>query len=237
MKKITLFCLCFCLISSLRAQTPSPGEVLSESIKHHDPQGIWSSDAHALNLKETRPNGSDRITNVMLDISNEHFRLQRQSDGHEVIQELAKGKVKHLLDGKMTTDTAAIAKHRLSDDRARMMKNYYLYLYGLPMKLNDPGTQIDPTVLSEEFNEIGAWKLKVTYDPTVGDDIWYFYFAKDDYRLVGYRFYHDESANDGEYIVLEGEAKVGDLLLPASRKWYMHVDDKFLGTDIIINNE
>ena len=53
------------------------------------------------------------------------------------------------------------------------------------------------------------------------------------YALVGYRFYHDESKNDGEYIVLEGEASGAGLKLPKTRKWYRHEDDGFLGTDII----
>ena len=76
-------------------------------------------------------------------------------------------------------------------------------------------------------------KLKVTYDEAVGQDTWYFYLDRKTYALVGYRFYHDESKNDGEYILLEGEASGAGLKLPKTRKWYRHEDDGFLGTDII----
>jgi hypothetical protein len=31
------------------------------------------------------------------------------------------------------------------------MRNYYTFLYGLPMKLADPGTIIDPVVVKKEF--------------------------------------------------------------------------------------
>ena len=75
--------------------------------------------------------------------------------------------------------------------------------------------------------------LRVTYDPEVGVDTWYLYFDPDTSALVGYRFYHDESANDGEYIVLEGEVSSGTLRLPKARTWYTHGDDRLLGTDTL----
>jgi hypothetical protein len=37
-------------------------------------------------------------------------------------------------------------KYNLTETRAKFMKNYYTYLYGLPMKLNDAGTIINPMV-------------------------------------------------------------------------------------------
>lgn len=223
-----------CALSQIGfAQTPSASEILENSIKFHDPDLRWEAASHQLNLRETRPNGSDRITKVSLDISNEEYRIERTSDGHKIVQSLEKGGIVHQLDGNLVEDTALISKYRLTDERAELMKNYYLYLYGLPMKLKDPGTILSPEVVMETFDETDCWKLKVTYDPEVGEDIWYFYFDQDDYSLAGYRFYHDEGANDGEYILLEGRTRIGDLLLPARRKWFMHKDNRFLGEDIL----
>ncbi|MEO0875473.1 MAG: hypothetical protein AAFY48_12785, partial [Bacteroidota bacterium] len=54
------------------------------------------------------------------------------------------------------------------------------------------------------------------------------------YALSGYRFYHDEADNDGEYILVEGEAQVGQLRLPAKRHWYTHGDRRYLGSDEIV---
>jgi len=51
--------------------------------------------------------------------------------------------------------------------------------------------------------------------------------------MIGYRFYHDESANDGEYILLEGETTDGSVRLPKRRTWYTHKDDRLLGTDVL----
>ena len=55
--------------------------------------------------------------------------------------------------------------------------------------------------------------------------------------MIGYRFYHDEAANDGEYIELEGIQEGGGLRLPRARTWYTHKEDKLLGTDTLIKIE
>ncbi|MEO1368819.1 MAG: hypothetical protein AAFX50_16715, partial [Acidobacteriota bacterium] len=52
--------------------------------------------------------------------------------------------------------------------------------------------------------------------------------------LVGYRFYHDASKNDGEYIVLEGEHAAHGMRLPEGRAWFTHQGDRHLGTDRLL---
>ena len=61
-------------------------------------------------------------------------------------------------------------------NRGSMMKDYYTYLYGLPMKLKDPGTIVDPKVTKKRFKGKRYLVLKVSYDQEVGKDTWYFYF-------------------------------------------------------------
>lgn len=75
--------------------------------------------------------------------------------------------------------------------------------------------------------------VRVTYEEDVGSDTWYFYLDPLNYRMVGYRFYHDEAANDGEYIVLQDEYRLGGLRIPQSRSWYRNDDGTYLGTDIL----
>jgi hypothetical protein len=53
------------------------------------------------------------------------------------------------------------------------MRNYYT-LYGLPMKLTDPETIIDPVVVKKEF--MGKEYLVLKYEEGIGKDSWYFYF-------------------------------------------------------------
>ncbi len=209
--------------------------MLDKSISHHDPAGSWHESPITLNLRETRLNAEDRHTTVIFDQKNSVFELNQTRDKHQYQYLIEGDQVKILFDGQETKDTALIRKYRLNHDRARVMQNFYTYLYGLPMKLKDPGTNIDPVVQDTTFQSINVYGLKVTYDPQVGDDIWYFYFDKSSFALRGYRFYHDESANDGEYITLEDEAKIDQMRLPKERKWYTNREDAYLGSDIITN--
>ncbi len=75
--------------------------------------------------------------------------------------------------------------------------------------------------------------LSVSYDENVGSDVWRFYLDPETFRLVGYRFYHDEAKNDGEYITLEDEYELDDMRLPRVRKWYRNSDGVYVGTDVI----
>ena len=113
------------------------------------------------------------------------------------------------------------------------MRNYYTYLYGLPMKLKDPGTNLDSKVQKRTFKGKEYLVLKATYDQKVGDDIWYFYFDPTTYAMEVYQFYHDESKNDGEYILLKDMEEIDGVKMPKVRAWYYNSDDTYLGTDTL----
>jgi hypothetical protein len=137
--------------------------------------------------------------------------------------------------GKDEFSDAIAAEHRLTCDRAKMYRDYYSYLYGLPMKLHDPGTRLSPEVKRETFQGNEYWVLEVRYDPDVGQDLWYFYFNPETYAMEAYQFYHDRSKNDGEYILLEGEQDLDGIRLPKTRTWFTNKEKKLLGTDTLKN--
>jgi len=169
---------------------------------------------------------------MMISAVAERFEMVRQGE-HKIAGVIAPGRCEMTLDGRSELSDKEREEHRLSCDRLRLMRNYYIYLWALPMKLRDPGTQLG-AVTATTFAEQPVWGLRVTYDEAVGKDIWYFYFDRQSAALVGYRFYHDESKNDGEYIVLKDEVEAAGLRLPKSRSWYTHQDDRLLGTDTLV---
>ena len=134
----------------------------------------------------------------------------------------------------MPLDILERDEHRLTCETLERRRDYYAYLWGLPMKLLDPGTVLAPEVVESDFDGRPARRLKVTYEEGVGDDTWYFYFDPESSALVGYRFYHDEAANDGEYILLSGEVAAHGLRLPRARTWFTHAQDELLGTDTLV---
>ena len=101
------------------------------------------------------------------------------------------------------------------------------------MKLKDPGTIIDPTVEQVEFYGKSYNRIRVTYEASVGDDIWYFYFNPRTHALEAYQFFHDESKNDGEYILFEEIKEIQKVKIPRIRKWYYNENEKFLATDVL----
>lgn len=103
----------------------------------------------------------------------------------------------------------------------------------MPMKIKDDGARLNPAAEKVSFMGKSYWKLQVTYDESVGRDTWYFYFSTETYAMEAYQFYHDEQANDGEYILLTEEVTYKEMRIPKVRKWYMNADDTYLGVDVL----
>lgn len=236
---IALLCLA---IPALAAATPPPPPdaeapdaeaLIAAAIEYHDPGNRWPEGVFRLEIGESRPDGSTRTSRVTLDNGAGRFELSTERDGDRIEARVEGEECEARVNGSSEIDEETREKHRLSCDRLQRMRNYYAYLWGMPMKLRDPGTRIDPEVAATTFDERPVWRVGVTYDEAVGGDTWYFYFDPDDSSLIGYRFYHDEAANDGEYIYLEDEVAGGGLRLPAKRAWYTHQGDRYLGTDTL----
>jgi hypothetical protein len=215
------------------SQTPSAKQLLERSIAHHDPQGRWAEGVFKMNFVETRPDGGERFTDVTIDNRRGRFAVSTTRDGANVDGNLRGGECMWRLDGSADFTDEDREKYRLTCDDLMRMSNYYVYLWGMPMKLMDPGTRLDETVDETEFMGKDVWSIRVTYDESVGTDTWFFYFNPEDAALVGYRFFHDEVKGDGEYIILEGELDFEGLRLPAVRTWYTNMEDKLLGTDTL----
>lgn len=228
----SILTLLICL-SNTFSQNLSPEQILTNSITYHDPQGKLFDHNVTLHMTETRPNGSDRKSKIKFDLHQEYFEMMRNVDDLLISSRYDKGTASFTVDGKKEFSDEIKEKYRLEADRLTMLKNYYQYLWLLPMKLNDPGTNLNPLVKTVDFFGKNSLEVRVTYDPNVGGDVWYFYFHPDTFALQGYRFYHEEEKNDGEYILLDGETVHKGVRLPKERKWYTHKEDKFLGADIL----
>jgi len=66
-------------------------------------------------------------------------------------------------------------KYKITNDRAVMYRDYYTYLYGMPMKLKDKGTIVQKEIEQVSFYGNKYNRIKVTYQPEVGTDTWYFF--------------------------------------------------------------
>ncbi len=190
-------------------------DILARSIEYHDPQGNWSKLQQVLEFKETRPNGADRQTTVVIDNQRSYFKLNRNNEE---------------IHG-MRMDSCFLEKGDADCSRIEMLRNYYLYLWGLPMKLTDESTNLSNSVSETSYNGVRCYELKVTYD----EDEWSYFFDVETYRMIAYMFYKPRGGEKGEYILLENEIEVQGMKIPQNRSWYTLPDSSYLGTDILIS--
>lgn len=218
---------------SVRVTDLTGTELLERAIDYHDPQGKWDTGVFSLRLYESRPGNDYRLTDLRIDNAEGSFTLDRRTGPEHVYRYTDADTCIVLVNGeeKMFVQAESIEALRCRDN-ARY-QDYYTYLWGLPMKLRDAGTIIAPQVHRRDYFGKELLELKVTYEPRVGGDSWYFYFDPETYALSGYQFYHDEAANDGEYILLEDEVEIDGVRLPAKRYWYTHEDRRYLGSDLV----
>lgn len=215
------------------ADTPA-AKLVERSIAFHDPEGVWGSRAVDMVWFGTGADGSERVAvELHFGSDQDDFTLSGRYAGSSIEYETTARSWSASVDGESSPDEETVARMRLDREGGMFWRSYYGFLAGLPMKVADPGARLDPEVAETVFEGRDVQAVRVTYDPEVGGDTWYFYFDPASAQLVGCRFYHDESANDGEYITFEGLAESGGLRLPRYREWYTNDGDRFLGSDEI----
>lgn len=233
MKKIfaNLFIL---FVPALAIAQQSGEELIAASIKFHDPESKWSETKAIFNFSDTRPGKEARPATMYLNNATGTLCVMRVQEGAKVTRHTQNDICTYDVDGSFQPSAEEIEKYTLTEKRTLMLRNYYLYLWGLPMKLTDPGTRIDAKIYNKEFNGKLSKAAKVTYDAEVGNDIWYFYFDPETNQMIGYQFFHDEAKGDGEYILLSEIMDVNGIKIPQNRAWYTNPDSTLLGTDHLI---
>ena len=191
----------------------SPEDILGKAIQYHDPNEKWNTLETTLHFTETRPDGSERKALIYLNNLNGSMKINRNDEeAYEV-----KG------------DESFVIKGEYDEARGLRLRNYYLYLWGLPIKILDEGTPKIEEVEDESIDGEATKVLRVAYEK----DTWYFNFDKQTGRMLQYRFYKDEAAGKGELITLEDEIMVNGIKIPQKRSWYTLPEMKYLGTDIL----
>lgn len=212
MKKYYLFLLCLITFACEKPSDQlSAPELIQKSIEYHDPNQVWSKLKATFEFTDSLPAPREsRSYSVSLENNLSKMVYRNQSLTYIVWH-----------------DSVQVFNGEIENERALRMRNYYTYLWGLPMKLNDPGTQIDQEVGKEELNGKSYLVVRVPYEK----DIWYFYIDPETYQMEAYKFYQDEPNQKGEIIYLAGLSEFKGLKIPANRSWYRTENDEFLGTD------
>jgi len=232
LKNTLLLLTLFFSIHILSAQQTA-SQLLDKSIAYHDPNDNWDSFEGELLFTVLFPGRPDAKRTVMINNKKSKFVFLAPYDDGTLKYVVEKNVPIALWNNAAEIPAEAAKKHKIKPERATMYRDYYTYLYGMPMKLKDPGTIINPKVEAVSFHGKEYNRIRVTYDKGVGNDIWYFYFNPKSNALEAYQFFHDESKNDGEYILFEGEKLIDGVKIPKDRVWYYNEGAKYLATDVL----
>jgi hypothetical protein len=215
MNKACLFIISAFIISCSETSDNLTGpELIQKSIEFHDPNQVWPNLKATFEFTDSLP-------------------APRESRSYSVSFENKLSKMVYRnqdINYIVWNDSVQVFEGEIDNERAIRMRNYYTYLWGLPMKLNDSGTQIDQEVSREELNGKSYLVARVPYEK----DIWYFYIDPSTFQMEAYKFYQDEPNQKGEIIYLEGLMDFQGLKIPANRTWYRTETPEFLGTDKLI---
>ena len=231
MKKLTTFLLLFTSIISF-AQEITGEQLLNKAIQFHDPNGNWATFQGEFLVTMETPKRAPRKSNININLPKEYFSVTAKRDTIITNYTVSKNEFTVSFNGDENPSEDIRKKYSLNKERANLYKNYYTYLYGLPMKLKDEGTIIHQKIERKEFKGKEYLVLKATYNQEVGKDTWYFYFDPETYAMEVYQFFKD-TKDSGEYILLSGLETINGVRMPKTRAWYYNKDNKYLGTDIL----
>ena len=229
MRKIVV--LLVIITTGVSAQTLTANQLLEKTIAYHDPNGKWETFAGDFTVLLETADGKTRKSIITIDLPKQYFNVSTTQNGKVSFREINATNCRFSNEDNTRTETA------ISDEacaRTVMFKNYYTYLYGLPMKLKDPGTHIDPVVQKKTFKGKEYLVIRASYDQEVGSDIWQFYFNPETYAMEVYQFFKGRDETTGEYILLTDETEIGGIKMPKDRAWYYNKDNGYLGTDKLV---
>ena len=210
--KIIVAILFFTVTTSItNSQSLTAEDIITKSISYHDPAGHWPNFKGKLVLTEEREEG-DRLTKFSINNQIGRFLFERNDVSHGMLM-----------------DSCFVISGEADCDRIATVRNYYLYLWGLPMKLQDAGTNLQPEVQTiEDWNGRSVYVIEVHYER----ENWSYYIDQNDFALVGYQFMFNYKEG-GELITLDGEMEADGIKFPKTRTWYELPGETYLAKDVL----
>lgn len=227
------------LLSSCSTDVKAPF-ALQQSIAYHDPSTEWATFDDTLRVIAKRPGGEVRYSTMYIDVARNIFSIEDSTASHVISYQWAGDSCRIWLNGSADFTAAQRDSLQLTCDRLLVLKDYYTFLYGLPMKLADRGVNLIDTLHHQTFKGKNYVVLQALFSAANAKHVWYFYLHPDTYRMEAYQFFETDHNGSilpetGQYVLLDGEFFVGGMNLPKERTWFTNKNDTFLGKDILVH--
>lgn len=214
--KTLYIALAFLLLSSYSlGATLTPQNVIAKSISYHDPESRWGEFSGSFSLTTQGVFNENKVDKITITISQQEQLMRYQNERRNIDVSYS----------GMTCAGSNVAQYCKDFIWAR---DFYPYVWGLPMKLTDELAAINPKLEKTVFNQQKCWQVGVSYPRHT----YKFYFNQESFKLEGFQFIHNADATKGEIIVHDGEFDLGGVKTPAIRTWY-DLKMKKLSTDLM----
>lgn len=234
MRLIILSFLITILLSCNQEKPLNGSQILSNSIKVHDPSDAWGEATLNLYIQEPRISNPHRYSIVKLDNSNNTFELTRNRGKHisrHIIDSLGNSFV--ILDEKMEIDTGLVKKYRLSASRNADYKKFYQTMYGLPMSLSNSTEKIINTTTGI-FAQEECYKIQLKLKEKIISRYWHIFISTSDMKILGIEITFPDDPSKGERLFFDKIIEVNGMKIPRIRHWHNLEDNEYSGSDIIL---
>lgn len=125
-------------LKPIHCQKLNADALLNKTIKYHDPNSLWNEFKASFFVTMESAEGSLRKSKINLDLENSFCNLSFKLDENQWNFTIERGTCIISFYGSEIINPEIEKKFGLNCERALMYRNYYTFLYGLPIKLKDP---------------------------------------------------------------------------------------------------
>ncbi|WP_339756927.1 DUF6503 family protein [Algoriphagus aquimarinus] len=185
---------------------PSGKQVLKKSIEFHDPNSNWNSLQERFSLQSDFIYPETALYNLLIGLDNPNKQV---SYSNETLAQRV----------DFTDTTCVVILGTKSCEQTTWTKNFYHFILGLPMTLQNDEGIIQESVEPMTFHDEASYRVAVDFEK----EKWHFYFSKADYHLVGFAF-NKNFESKAEEIRTNGLIEIAGMKLPKTRSWWITTD-------------
>ncbi|PZX48405.1 DUF6503 family protein [Algoriphagus chordae] len=200
---------------------PSGKEVLKESIQFHDPRNQWHKLQENIRVRSDFIYPDTVLNGIMIGLDNPNKLVSYYNLTYE----------QHI---EFTESSCVVLEGDRSCDQMAWTKNFYHFILGLPMTLQNEEGIVQESVVDTTFHETASYRVAIDFEK----EKWHFYFAKADYHLVGFAS-NKNFESKAEEIRTDDLIEIAGMKLPKTRSWWITTDSLapiYSGTDEILGS-
>lgn len=192
-------------------------ELVNKSVAFHDPNNQWNNLDVLFEFKSSFSWNDSIPEQLLLGIDVPNYSLDYLNTDRKL----------HYI---FTQDSCSTLLGSPSCSDFIWAYNFYIYMWGLPMKLNDPNTKIKQDFTMESINNKEAYAIEVNYE----NEDWRFFFDQNTYQLLGFTFIKKDGSNHGEKVIVSDLFEYNGIKFPKIRTFYKLDNNKYIGENEVV---